>query len=99
KGKGSKVLSQISGGVKDPEITRYRLKVIVAESQADAAEATKRADWECRRRIGKSIELQITVVGWRQADGRLWKTNEMVRITAPWLSIDRELVIGEVAFN
>jgi prophage tail gpP-like protein len=98
-GKGSKVLTQISGGVTDPEITRYRLKVIVAESQADAAEATKRADWECRRRIGKSIELQITVVGWRQADGRLWKTNEMVRITAPWLSIDRELVIGEVAFN
>jgi prophage tail gpP-like protein len=99
KGKGSKTLTQVGGAVKDPEITRYRPKVIVAESQADAAEAEKRADWECRRRIGKSIEAQITVVGWRQADKRLWKINEMVRITAPWLSLDRELVIAEVAFG
>lgn len=99
KKKGKNVLTQVGGAVKDPDITRYRPKVIVAESQADAADAAKRADWECRRRIGKALKAQISVVGWRQQDGRLWLTNEMCKCEAPWLSLDRELVISQVEYT
>jgi prophage tail gpP-like protein len=94
-----KTLTQITGTVTDAGITRYRPHVIIAESQADGAEAEKRADWEMRRRLGKSKVASISVQGWRQRDGRLWLQNESVFIRSPWLDLDEPLLIKDVQFD
>jgi prophage tail gpP-like protein len=98
-GKGAKVLTQITGTVKDPGIHRYRPKVIVAETQASPADAAKRADWEMRRRVAKAHKATVTVVGWRQADRRLWTVNEMVPCEVDWLSLERDMLISEVTYT
>lgn len=97
--RGANVINQIVGTARDPGITRYRPKVIVAEAQADDDNAEKRADWELRRRIGQSVKARITVNGWRQDGGALWTPNLMVYVNVPWLGLDRELIIGDVEFT
>jgi prophage tail gpP-like protein len=94
-----KTLTQITGTVKDAGITRYRPHVIVAESQADGTEAQQRADWEMRRRLGKSKLANVSVQGWRQRDGRLWLQNESVFIQSPWLDLYEPLLIKDVQFE
>jgi prophage tail gpP-like protein len=97
--KNPKTLTQVIGTVRDPDITRYRPHLIVCEKQSDDAEATKRAQWEMRRRLAKAIRATITVNGWRQQDGRLWLTNEMAQCEAPWLALNRELIIAQVQYE
>ena len=92
-------LTQISGKAKDPEITRYRPLVIVAEAQSDDAMAQTRADWEIRRRKGEGTKATIVVNGFRQQDGKLWQPNMMAQVEAPWLALKRELIISEVTYS
>jgi prophage tail gpP-like protein len=94
-----KTLTQIVGRAKDAGVTRYRPHVIVAEKQADDAAAAQRADWEMRRRVGQALKVTVGVQGWRQEDGKLWATNDLVWVEAPWLSLSHELIIGEVQFS
>jgi prophage tail gpP-like protein len=61
--------------------------------------AETRADWEIRRRKGEGTKATITVNGWHQQDGSLWETNLMVPVEAPWLALNRELVISEVTYT
>jgi len=97
--RGAKVLTQVLGSATDTGINRYRVHVIMAEAAADDMDAAQRADWEMRRRIAKGLKATLTVIGWRQRDGRLWKINEMVQIKADWLGLDQELVISQVEFE
>jgi len=94
-----KALTQIGAAVRDEGVTRYRPHLIVAEAQADDAHAQKRAEWEMRRRLARAIRATIQVNGWRQQDGRLWTTNEMVEVSAPWLALDHELIIAQVQYS
>ena len=97
--RGAAAITQIVGNAVDPGITRYRPKVIIAEAQADDDNAAKRADWELRRRIGRSVKAQITLNGWRQDNDELWATNLMVYVQIPWLGLDREMLTGQVQFT
>ena len=97
--RGVTAITQIVGTARDPGITRYRPKVIVAEAQADDDNADHRADWELRRRIARAVRANVTVNGWRQENGELWATNLMVYVNVPWLGLDREMLIGEVGFS
>jgi prophage tail gpP-like protein len=92
-------LTQINGSIKDPEITRYRPLVIVAEAQADDGLAEKRAEWEMRRRKGEGTKANIIVNGFHQQDGSLWDVNLMVGVEAPWLALNRDLIIGDVTYT
>jgi prophage tail gpP-like protein len=95
-----KSLTEVGGGAKDPDIKRYRPLVIVAEAQSDDGLAEKRADWEVRRRMAEGTEATVTVNGWLQEeDGGLWETNQMVPVKAPWLALDRELVISSITYS
>jgi prophage tail gpP-like protein len=92
-------LTQINGSVKDPEITRYRPLVLVAEAQSDNGMAETRADWEVRRRKGEGTKATVTVNGFHQRDGTLWAPNMKVQVEAPWLALNRELIISEVTYS
>jgi prophage tail gpP-like protein len=97
--RGAAVITQVVSQARDYGITRYRPKVIIAETQADDLGAEKRADWEMRRRIAEGLSAKVTVTGWRQENGRLWTVNEMVDVDVPWLGLEREMLIGEVEYS
>jgi prophage tail gpP-like protein len=94
-----KALTQIVGTVKDEGVKRYRPKVIIAENQADDAEAAKRADWEMRRRLARSKKANVGLVGWRQDDGSLWKQNQMIWIHSRYLGLDMEMLVAQTTFS
>jgi prophage tail gpP-like protein len=94
-----KALTQIVATVEDPGVTRYRPHVIVAESQADDAEALKRADFEMRRRLARAKTADVRVQGWRQRDAVLWTQNLNIWIESPWLGLAQSLLIKQVEFS
>lgn len=85
----------------DPAVTRYRPLLIVAEAESDGATAAERARWEAVSRAGKAVQATVTVPGWFQdaERTRLWIVNEVVSVSAPWLGIDRELLVGEITYS
>lgn len=83
----------------DPTITRYRPIIIVAEGAATAAVCRARAQWEASVRIGKSTNVKCKVPGWRQGNGKLWAPNQIVKLIAPWVGLDIELLITEVSYK
>lgn len=83
----------------DPNIKRYRPKILTAETQASDGSASNRADLEAATRAGKSTKISVTVVGWTMSNGELWPLNVLVRIRSPFLSIDEDMLISEVKFD
>jgi len=95
-----KSLTEIHGSVRDPDITRYRPMVLVAEAQSDDGLAEKRADWEMRRRMAEGTRAVITINGWlQQGGGALWEPNQMVLVASPWLALEREMIISEITYS
>lgn len=96
---GTRPRPDIQAVFTDPDVPRYRPRVIEAEGLVEDAGALSRAIWQCRREIARGTELQVTVVGWRQKDGRLWTINEMIPVTIPSLGIEAELLISAVSYG
>ena len=91
--------SAIESRVEDRGVERPRTLYIRAEGAADGKRVQDRARWECSSRIGKSVNAQVTVQGWRQGNGDLWKINQLVLVKDPLLTIDGELLIVSVNFT
>lgn len=90
---------KIEGDATDESIKRYRPLVIIAEAQATSASAQLRAQWEATTRAAKSAQLQVTVDGWQQENGELWKVNELVRVNSDYFSINEDLLITDLSFS
>lgn len=84
---------------KDSSVPRYRPLVIQGESAMSGADAATRAQWEAKIRAARSEQVSVTVQGWTQSDGSLWRPNQIVRVRAPWLGIDGERLISEVSYQ
>jgi prophage tail gpP-like protein len=88
------------GAVLDDFVGRYRPWLLTAETQADDALCQRRAEGEARRRAGHATRASVVVAGWRQiAGGPLWDVNLLVPVIAPWLGIDRVLLVAGVEFR
>lgn len=88
------------GAAVDSFLGRYKPWLMTAEMQADDATCQRRAEWEARRRAGHATRASVVVAGWRQVEGGpLWDTNMLVSVRAPWLGIDRDLLITTVEFR
>lgn len=81
------------------EITRYRPLILVAETQADGQRCRQRAEWEAANRESKAKRISLTVQGWRESDGKLWRINRRVRVVCPWLRVDGWWLIAGVDFS
>ena len=83
----------------DSQVSRHRLSILIAETQADDARCQKRADWEALTRAGQSIQLEHAVKGWRQSDGALWRPNLLVRLEDTLLGVSGEYLITAVEYS
>lgn len=87
-----------TGTADDAVIDRYRPLVILAEDQGHIASLKQRAEWEKNVRIGRANRVTVTVQGWKHADG-LWLPNTLVRLRAPSLYADLDLLIAQVTYK
>lgn len=86
--------------IKDPEITRYRPKIILSEDVMTAEGASLRGQWQRQRSLGQSNMTEITVAGWRiyGTTGPLWTTNKRVPVRDPIQGLDETWLINTVMF-
>lgn len=98
-GADTELWALLTATVKDPSVKRFRPIVIMAEGAASVSVCKLRAQWEQSVRIGKSSQITVSVPGWRQGDGSLWRPNQLAVVKAPWLGINLELLITEVTLK
>lgn len=89
--------SSVKATAQDMTVKRSaRVLVVRAEGSMTTAQATKRAQWEATVRAARSDSVSVTVQGWQQGDGKLWPINAFVRLRAPALEIDADLLITQI---
>ena len=89
----------VSASASDPNVPRFRERVIIAERALTPAEAKARAIWEAKHAAGRGARAQVTVRGWRDADGALWRINRLIACDLPALQLVREMLIVGVTFK
>lgn len=90
----TKVEASVSGSMK-----RYRPLMILAESQATNSYCRTRAEWEAATRLAASRVAEITVVGWVDDNGDLWRPNTIVSVVDEHLKLANEMLITDVAMQ
>lgn len=74
--------------VKDAGVPRYRPHIAIDDNGDANYQVTQaRLAYECNRRRGRSQRLTVIVDSWRNADGKLWKPNTKVSVSAPTLRV------------
>ncbi|HBY9746492.1 TPA: phage tail protein [Klebsiella pneumoniae] len=86
--------------VSDPEITRYRPKILVNEESLTVGGASDRGEWYKTRMMGEATTTEITVAGWREngTTGPLWQPNLLVPIVDPIQQLNVTWLIKAVSF-
>lgn len=87
------------GQATDSSLTRKRVLIVRQTGQADANTCQQRATYEQQIRQAKAGEMRYKVVGWRQADGSLWRPNQMVQISDPIMDFFGYLLISECIYT
>jgi prophage tail gpP-like protein len=96
---GPAVQNQMRAVAIDPDVLRYRPHVAIAESALSLAKLQDRADWQRNYAYGQSIEAEVRLAGWRQPDGTLWATNQLIPVTAPSFGVDQDLLVAKTQFT
>lgn len=87
------------GQATDPAVTRYRPRLIVADQPDNGADYDLRARWEASSRAGRALRATLTVQGWRDAAGALYRPNTVVDVQDDWLGIHASLVVASVKLS
>lgn len=87
------------GEARDPNVPRYRPKVIIDQAETDPRRIQERADWEALRAAGFSAKAQITTVGFRDRAGSLWEPGHLVFVMSGWLKLEQDMLIESVQFQ
>ncbi|WP_017410110.1 phage baseplate assembly protein [Aeromonas hydrophila] len=87
--------------ITDPDVPRYRPRIIIAEDVTTVAGASKRGQWQKQRSIGISTQTEITVAGWRTQgikgdSGPLWRINRMCPVKDDIQDLDVNWLIVSV---
>jgi prophage tail gpP-like protein len=81
----------------DKDVPRYRAHVIVADDAVDTQRCQERARWEALTRAARGDQARVTVQGWRDQAGKLWRPNTIVPVSSPALGLSGDFLITEVS--
>jgi len=84
----------VDNSVKEP-----RAKIITTSKKTDKNGAQARANWEMAMAVAKSFFANVTVVGWKNSEGRLWEINTMANLHAPSCGINGTFLIESTVFS
>ena len=88
-------VAQVSAIARDPNVSRYRPLIVMAEEQPGPGKVQERATWEASSRAGRSRRATLTVQGWKAQAG-VWQPNRRVQVDDELLGIQREMLIVAV---
>lgn len=88
-----------SASERDTGVSRHRLMVIQQSGQVNTQICMDRVRYERFYRAAKALETSYTVAGWRQANGELWRSNQLVRVRDAIIGFDLELLITGVSYR
>jgi prophage tail gpP-like protein len=88
-----------AGVTTDPEVKRYRPKVINSSGSSTGSNLLKRSEWEMNLRSSKSTAGSVSLKGWRQRSGSLWKENTMINYKSNYLGLETQLLIGDITYS
>lgn len=89
-----------AGQAEDAEISRYRPRVLLAETQAGGAAAQTQANWAVRVARSAGRSATYTVADWRAGDARqLWRPNTLVSVDDPYTGLVEDMLIAGVAYE
>ena len=91
--------AQMIAKARDVGVPRFRPLVLIQGGDNDVEELQRRANWESSTRAGQGLVGSITVPGWRQAGGGIWKENEIVPVKSPTLKIEKDMLIKSVNYS
>ena len=81
--------------VDDHTVSRYRPASVI-EPSLSMNEATSLASWRRATQRARSMEVSLTLPGWKRGSA-IWQPNDLVTVIAPSLGIpNAELVVGRV---
>jgi prophage tail gpP-like protein len=89
----------VRGEARDEGVARYRPFMVRAEGQVTDGDAIRRARWEASTRAARSVTVSVSLAGWRQDDGSLWKINTLVPCRLPYLRIEQDLLVSRLTFS
>lgn len=82
----------------DKSVTSPRCKIIIISKNTDKNGAQARANWEMATHIAKSFHANVTVAGWKDSTGALWKINTLVNLNAQSCGIKGIYLIESTKF-
>lgn len=88
-----------TGTSRDLNVKRYRPLLQVVQNAEAGISVSDMAAWEASVRSGCCAGIDITVQGWAQSDGVLWRKNTLSRVSIPRWGVDAKLLIKQVAFS
>ncbi|WP_176083115.1 hypothetical protein [Martelella sp. HB161492] len=77
----------------DDTVNRRRPLILKFDGNAGTESAKERAVWTVQRNAAKALEVHLTVTGWRDNAGQLFRRNWMILVQDKWLGVDGKLVI------
>jgi len=83
----------------DAGVSRYRPLMLHSEQKATPEYLQQRGQWEARSRAARARSASVSVVGWWQSNGELWKENRIVGADSPSLGLAEDFLIGEVVYE
>lgn len=91
--------NQIMASTTDPQTERFRLLALDQSGEMTQDTCRQIASFEQRRRRALLQGVSYTVVGWRDALGKLWTPNTMVHVRDSFFGIDDDLLLAEVQYQ
>lgn len=90
--------SHIRAVAKDSK-SRFRMYMNAQSGSVTQSLCQRLANFEMRRRRALLQQVTYTVVGWRDAGGKLWRPNTFVRVKDSLLGIDARFLLAEVEYQ
>lgn len=84
----------MSGGtVRDPGVTRYRPRVVIAQTNQDSAADAFSAELEYMSATAAAANFDYTINGWRDDTGAIWAGGTFVRLIDEFAHVDNKLIV------
>lgn len=90
---------EVNATHKDNSVKRYRPLTFIAEKSSNNTQALSRARWEASKRSAQLLRINVTVIGWINADNQIWKENHRVNVDYPASGIKGEYLISECSYS
>jgi prophage tail gpP-like protein len=99
---GAEQAVQPSATAQDGGVKRHRPLILVAETQGSGMTLSERAKFEIGLRKARGLKIDVTVSGWLNDEGAVWRAGQTVEVVADsmnasgiWIINSGSLTIGE----